>query len=273
MTPTPATERRRGSWVWGPGRSEASRSWRFEILLFAAAYVAYNAARWIFVGDFAQAEAHAEWIMDLEREAGVAVEASVQGALDSAGSLFVFNHIYLAAQIIVLPGALIWLYRHSPAIYRGLRNTVIATWLIAIPIYALFPVAPPRLVDSGLVDTLELAGASINGDSTLFYNPLAAVPSLHVGFALAIGIAVSLALSNRGAKGLALTWGPAIALATVVTGNHYVFDVAAGALVTAAGFVAGGLPARLSGRDGMHRFPVRFSRSVARAHAPRAGQS
>jgi hypothetical protein len=46
------------------------------------------------------------------------------------------------AQLVVLPAALIWLYRGSPAIYRQLRDTVLATWLIAVPIFALFPVAP-----------------------------------------------------------------------------------------------------------------------------------
>jgi hypothetical protein len=74
---------------------------------------------------------------------------------------------------------------------------VIATWLIAVPIFALFPVAPPRL--AGFVDTVsDQAPVALTGHSTVFYNPYAAVPSLHVGFAFAIAIAAGLGVTALG---------------------------------------------------------------------------
>jgi membrane-associated phospholipid phosphatase len=220
-------------------------SWRRQLGLFAAAYAVYNLGRWVFVGDLSEARTHAEWIIDLEQAAGVAVEDSVQGALDSDIARWFFSNVYMAAQLVVLPGSLVWLYRRSPEIYRGLRNTILATWLIAVPIYALFPVAPPRLADLGIADTVsEQTGFALTGRSTIFYNPLAAVPSLHVGFAVAIGVALALALRARWAKALALLWGPLVGLAVVATGNHYVFDILAGLAVTAAGFYIGRLPGR-----------------------------
>jgi membrane-associated phospholipid phosphatase len=152
---------------------------------------------------------------------------------------WLLSNVYMAAQIVVLPGSLLWLYRHSPEIYRGLRNTVLGTWMLAVPIYALFPVAPPRLADIGMADTVSEQTVALTGVSTIFYNPLAAVPSLHVGFAAAIGVAVAMAVRARWAKALALLWGPLIALSVVATGNHYVFDIVAGLVVTAAGYVAG----------------------------------
>ena len=84
-----------------------------------------------------------------------------------------------------------------------LRNTVLATWLIAMPIYALFPVAPPRLADIGMLDTIT-SGGGVRLDSALttsFYNPLAAVPSLHAGFALAVGVALAAYFRNRFGEG------------------------------------------------------------------------
>ena len=118
-----------------------------------------------------------------------------------------------------------------------LRNTVLGTWLIAIPIYATVPVAPPRLAHAGIVDAVsEQAGFALTGPSTLFFNPLAAVPSLHVGFAFAIAIAAAAALRAPPAKALAILSGPLVFLAVVVTGNHYVFDIAAGLIVTAIGY-------------------------------------
>jgi membrane-associated phospholipid phosphatase len=216
-----------------------SKPWRLELLVFLAAYVVYNAARWVFVGDLDQAKDHAWWIVELERDVGVAVEGSVQQALDGGVMKWLLSNVYMAAQIVVLPGSLLWLYRRSPEIYRGLRNTVLATWMLAVPVYALFPVAPPRLADIGMADTVSEQTVALTGVSTIFYNPLAAVPSLHVGFAAAIGVAVAMAVRARWAKALALLWGPLIALSVVATGNHYVFDIVAGLVVTAAGYAAG----------------------------------
>jgi diacylglycerol kinase family enzyme/membrane-associated phospholipid phosphatase len=210
---------------------------RRELSLFAGAYVVYNAARWLFTGDLSQARWHAESIMRLERELGLAVEASVQQRLDAGLWSSFFSYVYMAAQLVVLPCVLVWLYRRAPGVYRPLRNTVIGTWLIAIPIYAIFPVAPPRLADAGIVDAVsEQAGFALTGRSTLFFNPLAAVPSLHVGFAFAIGIAAAAALRAPAARALALSWGPLVSLSVLVTGNHYVFDIAAGLVVTAIGY-------------------------------------
>ena len=232
----------RGAEVWRRFRS----GWRQQLLLFGAAYVVYNLARWVFAGDVSQAREHARWIVDLERTAHLAIEASVQRALDSGAAGWVLSNIYLAAQFVVVPGVLIWLYRRSPHVYRRLRNTLLATWLIAVPIFALFPVAPPRLADIGIVDTVsEQAGVALTGRSTIFYNQLAAVPSLHVGFAVAVGLALAVALRRPWAKALALLWGPMVALSVIATGNHYLFDIGAGLVVTAVGFAAGRLPSHV----------------------------
>src|SRR5688572_31782005 len=123
-------------------------------------------------------------------ELGLAVEASVQHRLDTGLWSPFFSYVYVAAQLVVLPGSLVWLYRRAPGIYRPLRNTVLGTWLIAIPIYALFPVTPPRLAHAGIVDAVsEQAGFALTGRSTFFFNPL--------------------------------LWGPLGSLSVVVTGNHY----------------------------------------------------
>src|SRR3954454_14636049 len=223
-----------------------SRARRTQLSIFLAAYVLYDAERWIFASDPDSARVHAEWIIDLERSTHVAIESSVQRALDSGAPSWILSNVYLAAQLVVLPLSLIWLYRRSRPIYRALRNTVIATWLIAVPIFALFPVAPPRLAGIGIADTVSSqAGVGLTGRSTLFYNPFAAVPSLHVGFAFAIAVAAAAALHAPWAKALALLWGPLVTLSVVATGNHYLFDVVVGLLVTAVGFAVGRIAGRL----------------------------
>jgi hypothetical protein len=230
---------------------------RTQIGIFVFAYVLYSAARWLTVGDLGVAKAHAEWIVHLERHLGVASEASVQDAVDGTLVLWLLNHFYLAAQLIVVPGALIFLYRRSRPIYERLRNTILATWLISIPVYAAFPVAPPRLADMGLVDTISAqTGFAMDSKlTTSFYNQLAAVPSLHVGFAVAVGIALAAAVRHPLAKGIALLWGPTIGLAVVATGNHFVFDIAAGLMASALGYAAGRAASRATVRR-PRRMPV-----------------
>jgi len=210
---------------------------RREVALFAAVYLSYDVARWAWAGHLSRARAHAQWVIAFERSLHIAVEGSVQRALDSAVPSFLLANVYLAAQAVALPAALIWLYRRSPMIYGQLRGTVVTTWLIATPIFALYPVAPPRLAGIGIEDIVShQAVVTLTGSSTLFYNPYASVPSLHVGLAFAIGIAAAAALRRPWAKALALLWGPLVTLAVVTTGNHYFFDVAAGLVVAAVAF-------------------------------------
>jgi membrane-associated phospholipid phosphatase len=220
---------------------------RAQIGLFLLAYAVYTVARFFTIGDLPSAKDHADWIVGLEQSTGTGIEASVQQALSGTWAIWVLNHLYLIAQLGVLPGALIFLYRRSEHLYAALRNTILATWLLSVPVYGLFPVAPPRLADIGLVDTITTqTGFAMDSNlTTSFYNELAAVPSLHVGFAVAIGFAVAAAVKNPVVKFLALMWGPVIALAVVATGNHYIFDIVAGLVASAMGYGLGTMAARI----------------------------
>src|SRR3712207_8338101 len=93
----------------------------------------------------------------------------------------------------------------------------------------------------GFVDTIT-AGGAISLDSrltTALYNPIAAVPSLHAGFALAVSVAL-VAVARRGwVRAPAALWAPLVALTVVATGNHFLFAIAAGLVAVAAGYGAG----------------------------------
>jgi hypothetical protein len=227
-------------------RLSPSPAARVQLGLFLLAYLLYSAARWVTVGDLDVAKANADWIVSFEHHLGVASESSVQRVLEGTWMLWLLNHLYLAAQLVVLPGALIFLYRRSHVLYERLRNTILATWLVSIPVYAAFPVAPPRLADIGMVDTItSQTGFALDGKlTTSFYNELAAVPSLHVGFAVAIGIALAAAVHNRVLKVIALLWGPTIGLAVLATGNHFVFDIVAGVAAAGLGYGLGNVATR-----------------------------
>jgi hypothetical protein len=222
------------------------RAWLREVLLFLAAYLLYSAGRFVAVGDAGVAVDHAHAVDALEAALRIDVEGGVQRALDGTAALWLLNHLYLAAQLVVVPGALVWLYRRSPRHYALMRNTVLATWLIALPIYALYPCAPPRLAGLGLIDTItSQSGVALNSKlTTAFYNQYAAVPSLHAGFALAVSAGLAAAARTRWTRALAWLWAPTIALAVVATGNHFVTDIAAGLALTVAGYAVGRLAPR-----------------------------
>ena len=209
-----------------------------EPALFGLAYLLYSAGRFVAIGDVDIATENAQSILRLEESLRVDVEQGVQDALDGSWLLWLLNHLYLAAQLIVVPGALVWLYRRSRTHYEQLRNTVLATWLVALPIYALFPVAPPRLADIGLVDTITTqTGVALDSKlTTSFFNEYAAVPSLHAGFAVAVSAALAAAATRRRSRLLAWLWAPTVWLAVVATGNHFVADIAAGVAVTVVGY-------------------------------------
>jgi hypothetical protein len=224
---------------------------RAQLGIFLFACLLYSAARFVTIGDLSVAQANADWIMNLEDTLSLGFESSVQQALTGTVWIWLLNHLYLAAQLVVLPGALIFLWHRSKPMYERLRNTILATWVLSIPIYAAFPVAPPRLADSGLVDTITTqTGLSLDSSlTTSFYNELAAVPSLHVGFAVIIGMAVAAAVRNPVFKFAWLLWGPVIGLAVVATGNHYVFDIAAGVVAAGLGYLLGAAVARMTPRS------------------------
>lgn len=186
-------------------------------MLFGAVYGLYVAGRWLSAGDFGVAREHAGWVLRVEGSLHIAIEGSVQRALEAGPAIWLLSNIYLAAQLLVLPGVLLWLYRRLAPVYRRLRNTAIGAWLLALPTFAVFPVAPPRLAGIGLKDTVShQAAVALTGHSTLFHNPYAAVPSLHVGLAFAVGVAAAVALRPRWAKVLALMGGRVV-LSVVAT--------------------------------------------------------
>lgn len=225
-----------------------------QLSLFALAYLVYLTGRWLTVGDQATALAHAHAVVDLERTLGMTVERRVQDAFREGIVEALMSYVYLAAQMVVVPAALLLTYRRSRSVYLRLRDTVLAAWLISIPVYAVFPCAPPRLAASGMSDTVSHASAvALTGRSTIFYNQFAAIPSLHVGFACAVGTALAAVARHRATRALTLLWGPLVTLVVVATANHYVLDAVAGLIVTAAGYGAGRLVGAV--RAGGHRIP------------------
>lgn len=203
-------------------------AWR-EVALALVVTCAYFLTRGLIRGRTSDALAHARDILDIERTLHLDPEAALQHlALLHPLLLQAANIFYLAGHLPVLITVAIWLYRaHQPA-YRIFRNAFGLTALLGLTIYVALPVAPPRFLP-GFVDTLKTTGLGLDGSAVgLLYNPYAAMPSLHVGWALLAGL--SLVICGRSwwlrLAGAALPL--LMALTVLVTGNHFLLDIAAG---------------------------------------------
>lgn len=203
-------------------------AWR-EVALALVVTCAYFLTRGLIRGRTADALAHARDILSIEQTLHLDPETALQRlALLHPLLLQVANIFYLVGHLPVLIAVAIWLYRtHRPA-YRVFRNAFGLSALLGLTIYVVLPVAPPRFLP-GFVDTLKATGMGLDGSAIgLLYNPYAAMPSLHVGWALLAGLA--LVLYGRAwwlrLAGAALPL--LMTLTVLVTGNHYLLDIVAG---------------------------------------------
>jgi PAP2 superfamily len=211
-----------------------------EVATLASLYGVYELVRGQGSATLAGARTHTDWIVSLERHLHVYGEHALQRgvhALPGLGTLL--GVAYIVLHFLGTATVLVWIHRRHRSAFPLVRNTLILSTAVALTVYVLFPVAPPRLSGMGFTDTVS-KGAHVNLSSDMLgslYNPFAAVPSLHFGYALLVGVAVGVLASRRWVRALGFAY-PAVMLLTIVgTGNHFFFDAAAGGLVVAASFL------------------------------------
>ncbi len=220
------------------------RGWRdlfLQIALYLFADTTYELARGMAEGRASLAFANGERIIDLQRTTGSLFEPTMQAwALSERWLIDFANQIYLNSQFTIAMGFLIWLYLFRNDAYYFMRNMLFVSMGLALVGYIGFPTAPPRMFpEYGFIDTVN-SYSSVNHDSAfaqLFINPFAAVPSMHSAVALMIGVTGFMVCRNRFARAFWLFWPLVVAWVTIVTANHYWFDVAAGWVVAGTSFL------------------------------------
>jgi hypothetical protein len=249
--------------------------------VFAAAYLAYFGVRAVTQGAPQRAVANAIELMHLERVLHVDAEASVQTLVAGSRTLvYAANALYIWGHwpLLIIGGVL--LFHVAPEHYFRLRNVCLLSGAFGLVVFALFPVAPPRLAPSGLIDTITLhAGAYRRVLPASLVNEYAAMPSFHAGWNLILGVELFRSTRHLALRAFAVAMPAAMAFAVVATANHYVLDVVGGALaVTLALLVVTGIEHRRRpstvGSDApiAHAVPRRPSCGQRRGHAaPRRG--
>ena len=217
-----------------------TRRWPLEVMLFAGALLVYQLSRAFVIGDASDAVRNAWEIIDIEKASGIFFEASVQNwMLDNLHLAQFLNHFYVWAHLPVTAAFFVWLYRARREQYPFVRNAFFVANGMALAVFVVFPVAPPRLMTSeGFIDTLSIiSGIDLHaGSLSGWFNPFAAVPSMHFGYALMIGVVMAVLARHWAVRIAVLTYPVLVFIAIVGTANHYVLDALAGGAVMIAAF-------------------------------------
>ncbi|MCX4823304.1 phosphatase PAP2 family protein [Streptomyces sp. NBC_01142] len=220
--------------------------WWTELLLLVVVYAAYSGGRLLARGDVTTAVDHGLAILRAEKALFLNAEHPLNRLFTDTPALGIpADFAYASLHYLVTPAVLVWLFRRRPARYRAARTWLMLSTLLGLVGFTLMPTCPPRLLAAshGFVDTMaqyssygwwggEASAPRGMGGMT---NQYAAMPSLHVGWALWCGVM----LWRHGRTPLMKTLGVAYPLLTTLvvmgTANHYFLDAVAGAAVMGIG--------------------------------------
>jgi hypothetical protein len=223
----------------------------FQIALVIALAEAYRLLRRLIPTDWPQAIGNARHVLRLEQVTHLAWEKGIQEWFLRFPELVKgMNWFYLSSHFVVTGAFFVWLYWRNREGFAIFRDGFLLATAIALVIHWRYPTAPPRLAHMGIKDTIDFySGVNIGRPHhERFSNPVAAVPSLHAGWALAVGAGLVLYARSLLLRAVGVLYPSAVLLTIVVTGNHFVFDAVAGALVMAVGFAATA-PFRVAARE------------------------
>ena len=151
-----------------------------------------------------------------------------------------FTLVYGPGHVLVTLAFAIWVYQARRHLFRLLRNVFLCTNALAVLVYEVFPTAPPRLTPD-----LSFAGQPFRFTDGIFgavsnfkvgFNEYAAMPSVHVAWALIVGVSVAWMARPLAVRLLALCWPIIMLLTVIVTGNHYVSDALGAVVVVGVAF-------------------------------------
>ncbi len=203
-----------------------------QIVLFCGAYWLYRIVRGFTDGRAAEAFNHAREVISLERGMGLFIEPTVHAwASGREGIIDVASWMYVNSHFTITTVTLAFLYLRRNERFYFVRNMFMVAMGIALIGYLVFPTAPPRfLPELGFRDSVaDFTGVDTQASNVLF-NPFAAVPSMHVAFALMLGLSMASTVQHAWARALWWAYPAMVTFVVIATGNHWWFDAFLGAV-------------------------------------------
>lgn len=205
-----------------------------ELLIGAAVFAVYLLVDlWRPASRTAAARAHGEGVIRLEQWLHLDVEGWLNSWLSGHPALMTAaNYEYATTYLVSAALLLVLTYVWTPALYRQARNSFAVLNLLAFACFAAFPLMPPRMMP-GFVDTVAAGDTVGSWGSPLVAsaNQLAAMPSLHIAWALWVS-AMLTRMSHRWWLQVTSAIHVAVTLYVVLaTANHFVVDALGAAVV------------------------------------------
>ena len=225
-----------------------------EILLLVTLYLGYTASRLLASNDIEAATANARAILELESALGLDVEAPLNAwLLQVPGAEVASSYWYALLHYLVTPMVLVLLWRRGREAYRPARTALALATGVALVGYILLPTTPPRLM-AGYTDVLAATatygwwGAEASAPRGLggATNQLAAMPSMHVGWALWVAVVLAGLARHRWQRVAAYSYLAGTSVVVVVTANHWVLDGVVGAVVMSGALTVAGVTPRVA---------------------------
>lgn len=244
---------------------------RREFAIAACAYLVYEIARILAVGELGSAVANGRAILAIEAVVGLDVEAALNDGIRDLPPLALAScYFYATAHYVVSLSVLVWLFRRHRRVYGPARTALLLTMGISFVGHWLLPTAPPRMLP-GFEDTMIswaswgwwVGSGGVPAAMKDLSNPVAAMPSLHVAFAAWCGWLVFRLARRAVVRVLAAGYPLVTSLVVVVTANHYVLDVVAGVAIVAVGGLASHLLGVVRARRAETRQPAEGRPAVA----------
>ncbi|MDC0769330.1 phosphatase PAP2 family protein [Streptomyces sp. HD] len=253
--------------------------WWTELPLILLVYACYSAGRLLARGDVSTAVDHGLAILDIEKALYLNAEHPLNRLFTREPWIGVpADFWYASLHYLVTPVLLVWLFRSRTVHYRAARTWLMTSTFIGLIGFTLLPTCPPRLLDAshGFVDTMaqyssygwwggEASAPRGMGGMT---NQYAAMPSLHVGWALWCAVVLWRYGGTRLAKAAGVSYAVITTIVVMGTANHYFLDAAAGAAVMGVGLLLA--PHVMRTAD---RVRARFATQVATARTATASPS
>ena len=217
-----------------------------QTLVVLLAVYTYFRVRNLTEGSRELALEHAHDLVELEKALGIYVEPDLQDPFTSSATLgTIANSVYIYGHWPVIAAVMLWTAMWHRAVFLRLRDGMLISGFLGFFIFATYPLAPPRLASLGLTDTVtERTEAYRILQPPQFTNQYAAMPSLHAGWDVLVGVAIVSAASLLVVKVIGYVLPVLMTVAVVVTANHFVLDVVAGVALALLGHAIAAWPAR-----------------------------
>jgi len=209
-----------------------------QVLLLGGAALLYFGVRGLTEGREVAAFDNAEQLLRFESRVWIDVEQSAQNwLLGHYNIVTLANWVYIWGHWPVVIVTLGWLFVRHRSDYLLLRNAMFISGALGLLIYLSYPVAPPRLLPDFIDTVTERSNSYRVLQPPGLVNKYAAMPSLHFGWNLLVGVVIYQVARTRLAELYSIVGPILMAIAVVVTANHFIIDAVVGGAVALVGYM------------------------------------